>query len=103
MYESQWNKHIITELHKTGFKKKRSDIKEPYKCEKCLYYKTKNLYTFKQHVLNEHSTKEEREKGFKYYCKYCDFGTYSKDIMNDHNNREKHKNIINLLNTFEKK
>ena len=76
-YESQWKNHTDTELHKTGVKKKRSDIKEAYTCDKCEY-KTKNIYTFKQHVLNEHGTKEERLKEFKYYCKYCDFGTYSK-------------------------
>ena len=68
-YESQWNTHIERELHKTGIKKRRSDIKEPYKCDKCNNCETKNLYTYKQHILNEHSNKEEREKGFKYYCK----------------------------------
>ena len=36
-FESQWKKHIDTELHKTGIKKTRSDTKEPYKCDKCLY------------------------------------------------------------------
>ena len=68
-FESQWIKHIETELHKTGIKKKRSDIKEPYKCDKCLY-ETKNIVVFKQHKLTEHGTKEEREKEFKFYCKF---------------------------------
>ena len=50
----------------------------------------------KQHVLNEHSTKEEREKGFKYYCKYCNYGTFSIDLYKRHNNTEKHKNFAFL-------
>lgn len=40
-------------------KKKRSYIKEPYKCDKCLY-ETKNI-VFKQHKLTERGTKENRE------------------------------------------
>ena len=93
-YNSQWLKHTESGLHKDGIKKKRSDIKEPYKCVRCIY-ETKNLYTYKQHILNEHGTIDEREKGFKYYCKKCDFGTFSKDIINNHNNTIKHKyNII---------
>jgi hypothetical protein len=93
-YESQWNIHINTELHKTGIKKKRSDIKEPYICDKCDKCKTKNLYTYKQHILNEHSKKEEREKGFKYYCKLCDFGTFSITFIENHNKSEKHMKQI---------
>ena len=57
-------------------------------------YKTKNLTTMKQHKLNEHSTREEREKEFKYYCSYCNFGTFSVDLFNKHNLTEKHKNFV---------
>ena len=32
-YESQWINHSNTELHLTGIRKKRSDYKEPFKCE----------------------------------------------------------------------
>jgi hypothetical protein len=92
-YKSQWEIHIETELHKTGKKKKRSDCKNPYKCEKCNYV-TKNIFTFKQHMLNEHSTKKEREEGFKFYCKYCDFGTFSSDLISTHNETEKHRKQI---------
>lgn len=45
----------------------------------------------KKHVLNKHASLEEREKQFKYYCKLCDFGTFSKDTIEVHNNSEKHK------------
>ncbi len=92
-YKSSWEKHIKTELHKTGKKKKRSDYKEPYTCDICGY-KTKNTITFKKHKLNEHSNKETREKEFKYYCKLCDFGTFSSDTLNIHNETKKHKKNI---------
>ena len=47
--------------------------------------------TFFTPYLNEHGLKEERENEFKYYCKICDLGTFSKDIYNNHINSEKHK------------
>ena len=34
---------------------------------------------------------EERKKGFKYYCDYCDYGTFSRMFIETHNNSEKHK------------
>ncbi len=37
---------------------------------------------------------EEREKEFKYFCSYCNFGTFSVDLFNKHNLTEKHKNFI---------
>lgn len=89
-HESEWLKHCNTEKHKTGIRKKRSDCKEPFKCDKCEY-KTKNNTTFKLHKLNEHGSLEERAVGFKFYCKICDFGTFSTDIFNNHNNSDKHK------------
>jgi len=86
---SRWEAHIKTILHQTGKKKKRSDYKEPLKCEKCEY-QTKNKLMMLQHKLNEHSTVEEREKEFKYYCKKCDYGTISKDLFNKHQQTQKH-------------
>ena len=88
--KSRWNAHINTELHKTGERKKRKDIKEPLKCEQCEY-KTKNKLTLLQHKLNNHSNIIEREKEFKYYCKNCDYGTISKDLYDNHLNTERHK------------
>ncbi len=86
---SKWEKHIETEKHKTGKRKKRSDYKGLYKCEKCNY-ESANKIIFKQHILNEHSNKEEREKEFKYFCKMCDIGTFSKDNWNRHINSQRH-------------
>ena len=68
-YKSAWNKHINTELHKTGERKQRSDYKNPLKCKDCDY-STKNTIAYKKHILNEHSNKDAREKEFKYYCKF---------------------------------
>ena len=84
-FQSAWNKHIATELHITGKRKKKSNCKGPFKCNLCAYV-TKNATTFRSHTLNEHSQKEERKENFKYYCDVCDFGTFSKDIMNTHHN-----------------
>ena len=96
-FESHWNNHINTELHKTGQRKIRSDLKEAFKCDNCDY-KTKNITTLKQHKLNEHSTIQEREKEFKFYCNSCNYGTFSIDLFNRHNNTEKHKNFLLILN-----
>lgn len=95
--KARWENHIDTELHKTGQRKKRCDFKEPLKCDMCSY-ETKNKTTLLKHKLNNHSSKEERLNNFKYYCKLCDYGTFSIDSFNIHNNTEKHKIIINLLN-----
>lgn len=92
-YNSSWEKHIATELHQTGTRKKRNDIKDPYKCEHCEY-QTKNVMTFKKHKLNAHSNKETRRKEFKFYCDYCDLGTFSKDTFNSHNDSQKHKLMV---------
>ena len=89
--------HIKTELHKTGIKKRRSDYKEPYKCEKCDY-KHKNITNYKIHLLNNHSTKEEREKEYIYYCKTCDFGSFCEEQLNKHNETIKHKYNTTLKN-----
>ena len=89
--------HYNTDLHKTGQRKKRSDFKDPFKCEDCDYT-TKNITTMKIHKLNKHSTKEERSKQFTFYCKYCDYGSFSKDSLEIHNNTEKHKHTFSLIN-----
>ena len=87
---SRWEKHINTELHITGKKKIRSDYKGEKKCIDCDYI-GKTLNNLIEHKLNYHSSVEEREKEFKYYCKLCDYGTLSKDLINNHKNTKKHK------------
>lgn len=89
-FDCEWKKHCETTLHKTGERKKKDNYKQPEKCKHCNYL-TKNNFLMKKHVLNEHSTKDEKKKEFKYYCENCDFGTYSKDTFEVHKNTNKHK------------
>ena len=95
--KARWENHINTELHKTGTRKKRCDYKEPTKCENCDYA-TKNITILKIHILNKHSNKQIREKEFTFYCKSCDYGSFSKDSIEIHNNTEKHKNFMSVIN-----
>ncbi len=90
-YKSQWNAHIATTLHKTGKRKVRSDRKCSEKCSQCGYYECNNT-NMKLHILNNHSTKEERKAGFKYYCECCDMGSFAKSIYNKHIKTKRHKN-----------
>jgi hypothetical protein len=89
-FDCEWKKHCETTLHLTGKRKKKDNYKQALKCDKCEYT-TKNKTTMIKHTLNEHATKVEREKEFKFYCSYCDFGTFSKDTIEIHNNTNKHK------------
>jgi hypothetical protein len=90
---SQWNNHCERESHKTGKRKTRTDKKEVGKCKDCDY-NTTNYTNMLKHILNKHSTREERKEKFKFYCELCDFGSFSKDTIEVHNNSEKHKTFI---------
>ena len=96
--ESMLIRHEATELHKQGKRKIRCDKVILDKCPHCEYT-TKNVLMQKQHILIAHSTKEEREEGFKYYCKYCDFGTFAILLYNRHNECKKHKQKEKILNS----
>uniref|UniRef100_A0A6C0HWF4 Uncharacterized protein n=1 Tax=viral metagenome TaxID=1070528 RepID=A0A6C0HWF4_9ZZZZ len=48
------------------------------------------MTNLKQHYLNYHGNLKDREDGFKYYCKICNYGTFSIDLFNKHNNTKKH-------------
>ncbi len=95
-YKSQWNKHIDTEKHKTGKRKIRSDKKDPPKCTICNHTST-DITNLKLHILNKHSTIEEKQNKFK----YCDFGSFSKRLYDRHLKTKKHKHIQNILNKKE--
>ena len=80
-YESVWKHHEISTKHK---KMEDDDYKyEPKKCEECNY-KTMCGSNLKLHILNNHSTKEERKEGFKYYCEECDYGIFGKKLFEKH-------------------
>jgi hypothetical protein len=51
------------------------------------------------HILNNHSSKEKREKELKYYCKNCDYGTFAESMYKKHLESDKHK----LIETFANK
>jgi hypothetical protein len=106
-YKSFYEKHLKSNKHLFGERKKRNDNgtkrlskttdKKKYDCNLCDY-STINLYHYKNHILNNHSTKEEKEKSYKYYCKECDFGVFVKSCYEKHLLTTKHikmcKNII---------
>lgn len=88
---ASYKKHCLTELHKTGKRKPRKDKQsDSYNCDKCNFITTNKL-NLKVHILNNHSTKEERKQGFKYYCEKCDFGVASETTYKIHLDTKRHK------------
>jgi len=85
--------HNETELHRTGQRKtKPKKIKEEYKCADCEY-KSTNKNNYLTHKLNNHSTKDERKKEFKYYCEVCDFGVFTESSLEKHNQSLRHTRL----------
>ncbi len=86
-YISAWEKHEETEKHKSGGiqRKIRRDkkIREEIKCNICDYKHIRED-CIKSHILNNHSTKEQRKGEYKYYCDKCDFGTFSNQRFSEH-------------------
>ena len=39
-----------------------------------------NKNNYLNHILNNHSTKEEQKEKFKFYCDWCDFGVFVKSM-----------------------
>lgn len=91
-HQSRWNQHTATVLHLTGKKKPRSDKKLLDKCPNCNYTAKSNT-TLKQHILIKHGTVEDKKKGFSYYCKNCDYGTFAKPSYEKHCETTKHKQM----------
>jgi hypothetical protein len=83
--------HCETELHKTGKRKTRTDKKEDLKCNICNLYSTRQPTNMKLHILNNHTSNEEKKNQFKYYCEYCDFGIFSELRYKNHLETKKHK------------
>ena len=91
--------HCETELHKTGKRKTRTDKQGELKCNICNLYSTRQQSTLKIHILNNHSSIEEKKKEYKYYCEYCDIGYLVEYKFNTHLDTLKHKIKISILNT----
>lgn len=100
--KSMWDKHIISGKHQNGIRAVRCDKKLPTKCPHCDFI-PKTSITARQHLLNIHSTKEDRKKQFKYYCDNCDFGTFAEQIYNTHLKTEKHLHMQEIINKLESK
>ena len=83
--------HCETELHKTGKRKVRANKKEEFKCSICNIYTTKQPTNMKLHILNNHSSIEEKKIGFKYYCETCDYGIMNEIKYKIHLDTSKHK------------
>lgn len=89
--KNSYDKHCLTELHKTGKRKIRKDkLCEEYACDECKYT-TKIKLNYEMHLLNNHSSKEEKKKKFTYYCEVCNFGTFGKTFFDKHLQTNKHK------------
>ncbi len=93
-FKSSYDKHLTSSIHQTGERKVRTDKKDP-KCDKCNY-ECSSQQSLREHILNLHSTKEEREKEFKFYCKSCDFGKMNEKQFEVHLNSNKHKRIVGI-------
>jgi hypothetical protein len=93
--KSKWTIHIGTEKHINGKKKSRSDKIYPCKCQKCDFIATNKSHML-QHFLTFHATKSERKEQYKFYCEYCDFGTFTKNIFDKHNTSNKHTKYIEI-------
>ncbi len=87
-YKSSYDKHLKSELHLFGKRKERSDKKNK-KCEICNYICSTEINLI-NHKLIYHSTKEERELKYKYYCKKCDYGINNEVIYKKHLECKKH-------------
>lgn len=91
-FQVYYERHLKTGKHLNGkITKIHTKKKDPliHKCEKCEFTST-HFYNFKTHVLNYHSSIEERKKEYPYYCECCDYGIFSIDNYNKHLLTKKH-------------
>ena len=87
-----YEKHLKTEKHTMGKQKTRSDKKEN-KCNICNHTFS-SQHTLKEHNLNIHTNKKEKEKEYKFYCKECNIGKTYETCYKRHINSKKHKRMI---------
>ncbi len=59
------------------------DLDKKFCCNSCDY-KTDVKITFTNHILSKHSTPEQRQKQYPYYCAKCDIGSMSPSIFKNH-------------------
>lgn len=92
-FKVYYERHIKTGKHINGIiTKKKYEIKKEkkiYSCEKCNFT-SEHLYNYKTHMLNNHSTEEEKKKEYSYYCVICKIGMYAETIYKKHLLSKKH-------------
>ncbi len=94
-FKQSYERHILSGLHLTGTKTIIPKTIITYTCDQCNDFQTKNKYNYISHQLNYHSTKEERKEKYKFYCDTCDFGVFSKKLIDIHVKTKKHSNLVN--------
>ena len=98
-----YNRHILTGKHINGHITRTKKEIQPLTCTICNNYKTINSFNMQTHVLNHHSTSEERKEKYPYYCDVCDFGVFSEASINKHIQTKKHIRLKEeaFVNPFE--
>jgi len=101
--KSLYDRHLICKKHINGFITRNRPSKDPFICCICNNYKTKNTFNLKTHILNNHSTSDEKAEKYTYFCNLCNFGTYKKDSIDKHIKSKKHikRNEESFVNPFE--
>jgi hypothetical protein len=85
-----FERHLKSTLHITGKRKSRTDKKHDIlNCDKCDYSSI-NESNYKTHILNNHSSREERKENFSFYCEKCDFGCLTNSSFELHLKTKKH-------------
>lgn len=84
------SRHQNSEIHINGKRKIRKD-KQDLSCNICNNYKAKTSYQLKLHILNNHSTCEEKKNSFNHYCEICNVGFFAENRYEKHLETTKHK------------
>lgn len=91
MRKGDYTKHCKSYFHLTGKRKPRKDNKQnDYICKHCGY-KSTNKLNYNQHLLNNHTSNDQRKTSFKYFCDKCNFGINVESLYKKHCNTKKHK------------
>ena len=92
-YKDSMDKHEKSSLHITGERGKRKKTgRKKYVCGICEY-ENENINNYQVHMLNNHSSKEERMEKFKYYCNICDVGAFAESFYQKHLLTSRHKRL----------
>ena len=54
-----------------------------------------------KHILNKHSTREERKDKFKYYCELCDYVFFCKKYLDKHLSGRNHNTKLKVKQSLD--